>query len=374
MTSLAHAGVAEKSSDLLAVRKAVSSDSPRLVRQVGIKPPANLSHLLPGLTVVDWPGENLPTADVVVHPSAGLLVVADDEIRLNALTAVIHRAADTGSPATFSLPTTERRELTGRIFAVTGAANGIGEAIAEVLASQGATLVLADLAEERLRTVAETLTQTHGVGVSWVVGDVSVADTNERIVSTAVDNFGGIDGIVVNAGIATAGEIVELDHDSWNRCMNVNLYSAFALTQETLRLMRTQELGGSLVYIASKNAFGPGHGFGAYSVSKAALIQLARITAIEGGEFGIRSNVVNPDSIFGGSKLWSPELRRQRALAHGVEESELEAHYAQRNLLKSTISGSDVGEAVAFLLSERSRRTTGCVITVDGGVSAAFPR
>jgi NAD(P)-dependent dehydrogenase (short-subunit alcohol dehydrogenase family) len=128
------------------------------------------------------------------------------------------------------------------------------------------------------------------------------------------------------------------------------------------------------VYIASKNAFSPGAGFGAYSAAKAAQVQLARIAALEGGPAGIRSNIVNPDAIFEDSGLWTEQVRRERAAAHGVPVAELEQFYAQRNLLKTTISGNDVAEAVAFLLSDRSRATTGTVIAVDGGVAGAFPR
>ncbi len=138
--------------------------------------------------------------------------------------------------------------------------------------------------------------------------------------------------------------------------------------------MAEQAIGGSLVYVASKNAFAPGAGFGPYSVAKAGLVQLMRIVALEGGRHRIRANAVNPDAIFTGSKLWSDELRRERAEAHGVEPEGLEAFYASRSLLGRPVTGADVAEAVAFLVSDRSRATTGCVIPVDGGVPAAFPR
>jgi NAD(P)-dependent dehydrogenase (short-subunit alcohol dehydrogenase family) len=139
-------------------------------------------------------------------------------------------------------------------------------------------------------------------------------------------------------------------------------------------VLREQGIGGSLVYVASKNAFAPGAGFGAYSVAKAGLVQLARIAALEGGPIGVRANAVNPDAIFRGSKLWSDEVRRERAAAHGVAVEELEAFYAGRSLLGREVTAGDVAEAVAFLVSDRSRSTTGAVIPVDGGVPGAFPR
>jgi NAD(P)-dependent dehydrogenase (short-subunit alcohol dehydrogenase family) len=146
------------------------------------------------------------------------------------------------------------------------------------------------------------------------------------------------------------------------------------MTKEVMGVLERQGLGGSLVYVASKNAFGPGAGFGAYSAAKAAQVQLARIAALEGGPNGIRANVVNPDAVFQESGLWSEEVRRERAAAHGVPVEDLETFYAQRNVLKTTVTGDDVAEAVEFLLSDRSRATTGTVIAVDGGVPVAFSR
>jgi NAD(P)-dependent dehydrogenase (short-subunit alcohol dehydrogenase family) len=139
-------------------------------------------------------------------------------------------------------------------------------------------------------------------------------------------------------------------------------------------LLREQGIGGSLVYVASKNAFQPGPGFGPYSVAKAGLVQLMRIAALEGGKHGIRANAVNPDAIFTGSKLWSEELRRERAEAYGIPVEDVEAFYASRSLLGRAVTGADVAEAVAFLVSDRSKATTGAVIPVDGGVPGAFPR
>ncbi|MFB3098293.1 MAG: SDR family oxidoreductase, partial [Dehalococcoidia bacterium] len=128
------------------------------------------------------------------------------------------------------------------------------------------------------------------------------------------------------------------------------------------------------VFIGTKNVPAPGAEFGAYSVSKAAEVQLARVIAIENGQFGIRSNVVNPDAIFQGSRLWSEEIRQERASAHGVPVEKLEEFYQQRNLLKAQVYAEDVAEAVLFFASERSAKTTGAMMPVDGGVREAFPR
>jgi rhamnose utilization protein RhaD (predicted bifunctional aldolase and dehydrogenase)/NAD(P)-dependent dehydrogenase (short-subunit alcohol dehydrogenase family) len=262
-------------------------------------------------------------------------------------------------------------ELAGRIFAVTGVASGIGRAAAIDLAARGAHLVLADIDEAGL---AETAAGLPPARTRTVAGDLTDSAVVDEIVRSAIDGFGGIDGAVFNAGIASTGVLEELSDAEWQRSLDINLSAHLALTKRLLPILREQGIGGSLVYVASKNAFAPGAGFGSYSVAKAGLVQLAKIAALEGGPIGVRSNVVNPDAIFGDSRLWSDEVRAQRAAAHGVGVDELEAFYASRSLLGKPVRAADVAESVAFLVSDRSRSTTGCVITVDGGVAAAFPR
>lgn len=242
-------------------------------------------------------------------------------------------------------------ELEGHVTIVTGAASGIGREVAADLATRGAEVVTADL---------------HGADVEGDLTDEHVADELVRI---TVNRFGGLDAVVFCAGIASTGMLGELPDDEWRRSLEVNLTSHFLLTKRIWPVLREQGIGGSLVYVASKNAFAPGAGFGPYSVAKAGLVQLAKIAALEGGAIGVRANAVNPDAVFGGSKLWSEEVRRERARAHGVAVDELEAFYAGRSLLGREVTAHDVAEAVAFLVSDRSRATTGTVIPVDGGIA-----
>lgn len=261
----------------------------------------------------------------------------------------------------------------GRVFIVTGAASGIGRDVASDLAARGARLALADINAPGLEVAADAMSGPVGRPLT-VGGDLTDPAVVEALVSTTVGQYGAIDGAVFNAGVALPGRITELSVADWCRSFEVNVTAHFLLARRLLPVLESQGRGGSLVFIGSKNMFSPGAGFGAYSASKAALAQLARVIAIEAGPHGVRSNIVNPDNVFQGSALWSPELKAQRSAVYGIKPEDLEAYYTQRNLMKVQITGHDVANAVAFLLSDDARCTTACVITVDGGVPGVFPR
>jgi len=266
------------------------------------------------------------------------------------------------------------RPLAGSVVIVTGAGSGIGRAVAQQLAAAGAALVLADLNGTSVTAAADSLGDAPGGRPEVVVGDQSDPEVVAHTVHAAIDAFGGVDGVVLNAGIGVTGRLTDLTDEQWERALRVNLTSAFLLTRAALRALTAQGIGGSLVYIASKNAFAPGAGFGAYSASKAAMIQLMRIAALEGGPAGIRANAVNPDAVFDNSGLWDAQLRAERAAAHGIEPDRLADFYTGRTLLRRPVTTVDVAHTVGFLLSEESSRTTGAVLPVDSGVAAAFPR
>jgi rhamnulose-1-phosphate aldolase/alcohol dehydrogenase len=267
------------------------------------------------------------------------------------------------------------QELARRVALVTGGGRGIGRAIAERFAAAGAHVVVTDVDEASAREVAGGIEQRHGAGrATGVALDV----TREESVRAAIDAtalaYGGLDIVVSNAGIAEAAPIEAMDAALWRRSMEVNATGHFLVAREALRLMRRQGASGSFVFIASKNVPAPGKDFAAYSAAKAAEAQLARIVAIEGAEIGVRANMLHPDAIFEGSGLFSPELRAGRAAAHGIAPDQLEEFYRTRNLLKTRVLAGDVAEAALFLASDRSAKTTGAALAVDGGVREAYAR
>jgi NAD(P)-dependent dehydrogenase (short-subunit alcohol dehydrogenase family) len=203
--------------------------------------------------------------------------------------------------------------------------------------------------------------------------DVTDERSIERAFEATLRAFGGLDFLVSNAGVAMVASIDRLRLADWERSIAVNATGHFLVARAAIRWLRTQGLGGTLVFIASKNVMAPGKDFGAYSAAKAAQTQLARVLAIENGEFGIRVNIVNPDGVFDGSGLWRT-IGPDRARTYGLRPSALEAYYQQRNLLKARVLPEDVAEAACFFISRRAAKTTGCILTVDGGLREAFPR
>jgi NAD(P)-dependent dehydrogenase (short-subunit alcohol dehydrogenase family) len=267
------------------------------------------------------------------------------------------------------------KELARRVALVTGGASGIGRAVAHRLAREGAHVVVTDVDGDGAQRVADEIAPVAGparpLGLAMdVASEGAVAAGFEA----TVDRFGGLDVVVSNAGIAHSAPIDTMALPDWERSFAVNATGHFLVTREALRILKAQGLGGSLVFVATKNVMSPGKDFAAYSAAKAAEAQLAKVAALEGAPHGVRANIVNPDAVFRDSRLWSEDVRRERARAQGVAVEALEEFYRTRNLLGVSILPEDVAEAVLFFASDRSAKTTGCTLTVDGGVRDAFPR
>ncbi len=267
------------------------------------------------------------------------------------------------------------KELARKVALITGAASGIGRAIARRFAEEGAHVVVTDQDRDGADDVATELVRAHGKDRA-VAYRLDV--TNEKEVKSVFGQvnliYGGLDILISNAGIASPGLIAELSSEDWRHAFEVNATGHFLIAKEAVNVFRQQNTGGSIVFIGSKNVQAPGKEFGAYSASKAAEVQLARILALETSEYGVRVNIVSPDAIFRDSKLWSETVRKQRADTHGVGVDDLEDFYRNRNLLKVAIYAEDVAEAALFFSGGRALKTTGAILTVDGGVKEAFLR
>ena len=262
-------------------------------------------------------------------------------------------------------------ELAGRVAFVTGGAGGIGSAVARSLASRGACVVVCDLDEEGAIGTAEELPEPGIPARADVTDEGEVAGAYRR----AVLEYGGVDVLVSNAGLASSAPIEETSVEMWDKNHAVLARGYFLVAREAFRVMKQQDVGGSIVFVASKNSMAAGKNASAYSSAKAAELHLARCLAEEGGPERIRVNTVNPDAVLQGSRIWGSEWREERARAYGIEPDELEDYYRKRNALKVNVVPENIAEAVLHFASEaRSSRSTGNILNVDGGVKDAYPR
>ena len=186
--------------------------------------------------------------------------------------------------------------------------------------------------------------------------------------------FGGLDILVSNAGIASSAPIEETTLALWNRNMDILSTGYFLVSREAFRMFRAQRIGGAVVFVASKNGLAASPNASAYCTAKAAEIHLARCLALEGAEAGIRVNVVNPDAVLRGSKIWSGEWLDQRASTYKTDKEGLEEMYRQRSLLKRSVLPEDIAEAAYFLASDLSAKSTGNILNVDAGNVQSFTR
>ncbi len=270
------------------------------------------------------------------------------------------------------------KPMVGKIALVTGGAGGIGAATAARLLKDGACVMLADRDANAIEEVRAGFVKQYGKDVIRA----SVCDvTDELQVQAAFDacarEFGGIDILVANAGIASSATIEGTTIDLWNRNYEVLAKGYFLTSRAAWPLLkRMKDQGGaSVVFIGSKNAVAAAAGASAYASAKAAANHLARCLALEGGPDGIRVNIVNPDAVIKGSKIWDGDWRKERAANNKIDPGEeLEAHYRNRSMLKRDVLPEDIAEAAYWLASPLSSKSTGNMINVDAGNAQAFTR
>ncbi|MFC4640340.1 bifunctional aldolase/short-chain dehydrogenase [Deinococcus hohokamensis] len=265
--------------------------------------------------------------------------------------------------------------LEGHVALVTGAASGIGRAIARRLAQDGAHVVIADLNAEGGQQVAQEIIQERGYGRAASTGmNVTSEEQVQAAYQTAILRYGGVDIVVNNAGIASSAPIEETSLEMWNKNQSILSTGYFLVAREAFKILKAQNTGGNLVFIGSKNSLAAGKNAAAYSTAKAAEIHLARCLAEEGGAHGIRVNSVLPDSVLSGSAIWDGKWRAERAATYGIREDQLEDFYRQRNTLKVNILPEDIAEATYYFATPAASKTTGGILTVDGGVPIAYVR
>ena len=255
--------------------------------------------------------------------------------------------------------------LARQVFLVTGAGSGIGAATALGLARQGAHLVLLDVAADLLAQVAQAARKL-GVGVAQVTGDVTQPDTMAQALQAATLRFGGLDGVVSNAGKVWQGLMAQVPLETLRESFELNFWAHQQVAAAAVRLMLAQQTGGQLLFNASKSAFNPGPDLGPYTLPKAAVVALTKQYAIEYGAQGIRANAVNADRV--NTRLFGEGVLESRARARNLSVSA----YLSGNLLQREVLAEDVAQA--FLMLAHSHKTTGAVVPVDGGNIAAAPR
>lgn len=265
----------------------------------------------------------------------------------------------------------KEKPLSRKVALITGSAGGIGKAIADKLAEEGACVVLTDIDEERLANARKDFGKDAAIAVKL---DVLDNDTIGQAYKAACLAFGGVDIIVNCAGLAISKPLAETTEADWDLLNDVLVKGQFKVSQAGVSILRTQGLGGDIVNIVSKNALVSGPNNVGYGTAKAAQIHMSRLLAAELGPDKIRVNVVNPDAVIEGSKIWEGKWAEGRAKAYGVTVEELPAFYAKRTLLNEIISTKDIANGVFAFVGGLLGKSTGNILNVDGGVAAAFVR
>ncbi len=271
--------------------------------------------------------------------------------------------------------TTPGSYLMGKVAFITGGASGIGLATAKRLLFEGCSVAIADISEKSLAARSEELTSKYGPDRLLTVRcDVTSEESITQGFEAVIQKWDRLDILVNNAGVAQGSPLTELDVAEYDRQNAIMPRGSFLCTRAAARIFQERGILGDIVYIASKNSVFASPGNLAYSTAKAAQLHQARVAAVELAQFGVRVNVVNPDAVVSGSGIFSGEWADERAKAYGIQREDLGKYYAQRNLLKTELLPEDIAAAVYVLVGPELRKSTGLVISVDGGFPGAMLR
>lgn len=264
----------------------------------------------------------------------------------------------------------KEKPLSRRVAIITGAGGGIGKAIADKLAVEGANVVLTDIAEDRLQEANATFKRDIA---TYAVCDVTDADSIAKAYQKACLEFGGVDIVIHSAGLAISKSLEDTSLQDWELLQNVLVKGQFLMAQQGVEIMRKQGFGGDIVNIASKNGVFAGPNNVGYGTAKAAQQHMTRLLAAELGKEKIRVNTINPDGVIIGSKIWEGAWAEGRAKAYGITVEELPAFYAKRDLMEEIILPEDIANGV-FAFVAILNKSTGNMLNVDGGIAPAFVR
>ena len=267
------------------------------------------------------------------------------------------------------------KELAGKVALITGAAGGIGSATAMKFLKEGCCVVLTDIDKKALQSKHQEFNAQFGKDVvrSYLM-DVTKEQDVKKTVSESTKEFGGIDVLVANAGFASAALFEKTSTKLWDKNMEILSKGCFIVCREVYQNMISQNKGGSIIFVSSKNSLSASKGASAYAVAKSSILHLSRSIALEGAQYKIRSNVVNPDAVIQNSKIWSGEWKKQRAEGNKIDIDSIEEFYKNRSLLKESILPEDIAEGIYFFASSKSKKSTGNIINVDGGNITSFTR
>jgi NAD(P)-dependent dehydrogenase (short-subunit alcohol dehydrogenase family) len=266
-------------------------------------------------------------------------------------------------------------ELFDRVALITGAASGIGLAISKRVLQAGALISMLDINDKSLMRAKDRLTDdVDPERIFTIRCDITNEDDVINAVQTTVEQFGKLNIAINNAGVSVSVPSDECSLEEWNWVMGVNCTGSFLVSRESIKVFKKQKAGGVLVYVNSDNSLKPSKHFLAYNSSKAAVLHMARTIANEFGPDNIRANSVLPGAVFGGSAMWTQDLREARALIHGFHPDKLEEEYKKNNALGVIIDPAEIAELVVFLSSDRSAKMTGNALVIDGGGLGGYVR
>ena len=352
--------------------------SARMPREIRAFDPSPRVLLLPGLGAISA-GNDVHAAKVACDITAHTLAVKARVAAMGTYQGLSESDLFDMEYQSFQyakLGKSDELPLGREVGVVTGAAGAIGSAIAEGLLKSGCHVAVSDLAGPPFEELAADLKRSFGDRVLAVPLDVTDAASVTRGFEAVIKMWGGVDLVVINAGRALVSSLEDMKLEGFRQLDRVNTEGALLMLSEAGRHFRYQGTGGDIVLVSTKNVFAPGASFGAYSATKAAAHQLARIASLEMAEIGVRVNMVSPDAVFSHgtrkSGLWA-EVGPDRMRARGLDEKGLEEYYQKRNLLKVRVTAEHVARAVLFFAT-RQTPTTGATLPVDGGLPEATPR